>query len=59
MKLGLHKTARGIFNICIRSRIRLIDTDDWQITEENFLFLDGRWGPIGLIVLPIRLKFTE
>ena len=77
MKLGLHKMARGIFNICIRSRIhlevqwiprtsnqqadisRLIDTDDWQITEENFLFLDGRWGPIGLIVLPIRLKFTE
>ena len=26
---------------------RLIDTDDWQITEEFFLFLflDGRWGP--------------
>ena len=32
---------------------RLIDTDDWQITEENFLFLDGRWKPIVLIVLPI------
>ena len=32
---------------------RLIDTDDYQITEENFLFLDGRWGPIVLIVLPI------
>ena len=24
---------------------RIIDTDDWQITEEFFLFLDGRWGP--------------
>ena len=24
---------------------RLIDTDDWQITEEFFLFLDARWGP--------------
>ena len=23
----------------------LIDTDDWQITEECFLLLDGRWGP--------------
>ena len=23
----------------------LIDTDDWQITNDNFLFLDGRWGP--------------
>jgi len=32
---------------------RLIDTDDWQITEENFLFLDGRWRAIVLIVLPI------
>ena len=72
MKLGLHKMARRIFDICIRSGIhlevqwiprtsnqqadyisRLIDTDDWQITEENFLFLDGRWGPIVLIVLPI------
>ena len=64
MKLGLHKMARRIFDICIRSGIhlevqwiprtsnqqadyisRLIDTDDWQITEEFFLFLDGRWGP--------------
>ena len=72
MKLGLHKMARRIFDICIRSGIylevqwiprtsnqqadyisRLIDTDDWQITEENFLFLDGRWRPIVLIVLPI------
>ena len=24
---------------------RLIDTDDWQITNEFFLFLDERWGP--------------
>ena len=24
---------------------RLIDTDDWQITEEFVIFLDGRWGP--------------
>ena len=24
--------------------IRLIDTDDWQITDE-FLSLDGLWGP--------------
>ena len=64
MKLGLHKMARRIFDICIRSGIhldaqwiprtsnqqtvyisRLIDTDDWQITEEFFLFLDDLWGP--------------
>ena len=64
MKLGLHKMARRIFDICIRSGIhlkvqwiprmsyqqadyisRLIDTDDWQIIEESFLFLDGRWVP--------------
>ena len=63
MKLGLHKMARRIFDICIRSGIhldvqwiprtsnqqavyisRLIDTDDWQITEEFFLFLDDLWG---------------
>ena len=63
MKLGLHKMARRIFDICIRWAIhlevqwiprtshqqadyisRLIDTDDWQITEEFFLFLDDRWG---------------
>jgi len=25
--------------------ISLIDTDDWQITEEFCLFLDGLWGP--------------
>ena len=24
---------------------RLIDTDDWQITDEFFLFRDGLWGP--------------
>ena len=60
MKLGLHKMARRIFDICIRSGIhlevqwiprtsnqqadyisRLIDTDDWQITDDFFLFLDG------------------
>jgi len=23
---------------------RLIDTDDWQITNEFFLFLDEHWG---------------
>ena len=23
---------------------RLIDTDDWQVIEEFFLFFDGRWG---------------
>ena len=64
MKLGLHKMARRIFDICIRSGIhlqvkwiprtsnqradyisRLIDTDDWQITDDFFLFLDGLWGP--------------
>ena len=57
MKVGLHKMARRIFDICIRSAIhlevqwiprashqqadyisRLIDTDDWQITEEFFSF---------------------
>ena len=67
MKLGLHKMARRIFDICIRSGIhlevqwisrtsnqqadyisRLIDTDDWQITEEFFLFLDDLWGPHGV-----------
>ena len=64
MKLGLHKMARRIFDICIRPGIhlevqwiprtsnqqadyitRLIDTDDWQITDEFFLFLDELWGP--------------
>ena len=64
MKLGLHKMARRIFDICIRSGIhlevqwiprtmnqqadyisRFIDTDDWQLTDEFFLFLDGCWGP--------------
>ena len=63
MKLVLHKMARRIFDICIRSGIhlevqwiprtsnqqayfisRLIDTDDWQVIEEFFLFFDGRWG---------------
>ena len=24
---------------------RFIDTDDWQLTDEFFLFLDGCWGP--------------
>jgi len=24
---------------------RLIDSDDWQITQEFLLFLDGWWGP--------------
>lgn len=64
MKLDLHKMARRIFDIYIRSGIHLevqwiprtsnqqadyisrsIDTDDWQITKEFFLFLDGLWGP--------------
>jgi len=55
MKLGLHKMARRISDICIRPGIhlevqwiprtsnqqadyisRLIDADDWQITEEFF-----------------------
>ena len=63
MKLDLHKMARRIFNICIRSGNylevqwiprsvnreadyirRLIDTDDWQFSNEYFLFLEGRWG---------------
>ena len=62
MKLGLHKMACRIFDICIRSGIhlevqwiprtmnqqadyiiRFIDTDDWQLTDEFFLFLDGCW----------------
>ena len=63
-KLGFHKMARRIFDICIRSGIQLevqwiprtmnqqadyisrfIDTDDWQLIDEFFLFLDGCWGP--------------
>jgi len=24
---------------------RLLDTDDWQITDDLFLFLDAHWGP--------------
>ena len=24
---------------------RLLDTDDWQITDDLFLSLDARWGP--------------
>ena len=58
MKLGLHKMARRIFDICVRSEIhlevqwiprtsnqqadyisRLIDTDDWQITEFFFFLM--------------------
>ena len=64
IKLGLHKMARRIFDICIRLGIhldvqriprtmnqqadyisRFIDTDDWQLTDDFFLFLDGCWGP--------------
>ena len=62
MKSGLHKMARRIFDICIRSGIhlevqwiprtsnqhadyisRLIDTDDWQITE---FLLEDLWAHI-------------
>ena len=72
MKLGLHKMARRIFDICIRSGIhlevqwiprtsnqqadyvsRLIDTDDWQITEEFYFFLMAGGARIVLIVLLI------
>ena len=72
MKLGLHKMARRIFDICIRSGIhlevqwiprtsnqqadyvsRLIDTDDWQITEEFYFFVMAGGARIVLIVLLI------
>jgi len=78
MKLGLHKMARRIFDICVRSgihlevqwiprtrnqqgdyRSRFIDTDDWQLTDEVFLFLDGCWGPIVLIVFPIIIILSS
>ena len=71
MKLGLHKMARKIFDICIRSEIHLvvewiprtsnqqadykshlIDTDDWQITDDFFLFLEDLWGPNSVDCFP-------
>ena len=77
MKLGLHRMARRIFDICIRSGIhlevqwiprtmnqqadyisRFIDTDDWQLTDDFFLFLMVG-GPIMLIVLPIIIIISS